>query len=203
MVVDAGDLSCTVLIIWGGGSAACTGTLSSASPLASSVAQVSLTIPDNYLAVPSNRVSLPIQLDPQGKQLTSVVFSIDFDESWLSFDDSDGNGDGVPDAVSLNLPSGYVAAASYDASDSDGEIDVVVYPGESAPPLPAGTLLNVQLTAGAPQSNFVAEVKSSHDPYASFGSDEGFSIPGIMSDGSVWILTNGSRFFMPITAGPR
>ena len=29
--VDAGDLSCTVLIIWGGGSAACTGTLSSVS----------------------------------------------------------------------------------------------------------------------------------------------------------------------------
>ena len=202
MVVDAGDLSCTVLIIWGGGSAACTGTLSAPSQLAGSVEKVSLTIPDNYLAIPSNQVSLPIQLDPKGEKLSSVVFSIDFDQSWLAFDDSDGNGDGVPDAISLNIPSGYVAAASYDASDTDGEIDVFAYyPGVPAPPLPKGTLMTVQLTAGKPQSNFVAEVKSSRDPYASFGSVLGASVPGIMPDGSVWILTNGSRFFMPITAG--
>jgi hypothetical protein len=191
-----------VLIIWGGGSAACTGTLSAASQLASTVEKVSLTVPDNYLAVPNKRVSLPIQLDPKGKQLSSVVFSVDFDETWLDFDDSDGNNDGVPDAISLNLPAGYVAAASYDAQDKDGEIDVVVYyPGLAPTSLPAGTLLTVQLTAGQPQSNFVAEVKSSLDPNASFGSVTGTSVPGIMFDGSAWILTNGTQFFIPITVG--
>ena len=155
MVVDAGDLSCTVLIIWGGGSAACTGTLSAASQLASTVEKVSLTIPDNYLAVPNKRVSLPIQLDPKGKQLSSVVFSVDFDETWLDFDDSDGNNDGVPDAISLNLPAGYVAAASYDAQDKDGEIDVVVYyPGLAPTSLPAGNLLTVQLNSRTTSKQF-------------------------------------------------
>ena len=130
-----------------------------------------------------------------------MVFSVDFDETWLDFDDSDGNNDGVPDAISLNLPAGYVAAASYDAQDKDGEIDVVVYyPGLAPTSLPAGNLLTVQLTAGQPQSNFVAEVKSSLDPNASFGSVTGASVPGIMFDGSAWILTNGSQFFIPVTA---
>lgn len=201
MVVDAGDLSCTVLIIWGGGSAACTGMLSATSQLAGSVEKVSLTVPTNFLAVPSRQISLPIQLDPKGKQLSSAVFSIDFNQSWLSFDDSDGNSDGIPDAVNLNLPSGYVAAVNYDAQDTDGELDVVVYyPGVATTTLPAGTLLTVQLSAGVPQSNFVAEVKSSQDPSASFGSVTGTSVPGIMFDGSVWILSNGSQFFIPVTA---
>lgn len=205
MVVDAGDLSCTVLIIWGGGSAACTGTLSSVSTLASSVDKVTLAVPDLYPAIPRQQISLPVNLDPKGKQISSVVFSIDFDQSWLTFDDNDGNNDGVPDAVSLNLPSGYVAAVSYNAQDSDGEIDVVIYyPGLAPASLPAGNLLTVKLQAGVPQSNFLAEVKSSLDPQASFGSTTGTSVPGTLSGGSVWIFnTLLNQVFMPFTVDNR
>jgi len=205
MVVDAGDLSCTVLIIWGGGSAACTGTLSSASTLAGAADKVSLALPEKYLAVTKQQISLPVSLDPKGKQLSSVVFSIDFDQTWLSFDDNDKNGDGVPDSIRLNIPNGYVAAVSYDPQDKDGEIDVVVYyPGIATTPLPAGDLVTVNLMAGEPQGQFVAEIKSSFDPPASFGSVTGSSVPGIMYDGSVWILTSGyGQVFLPLSTDNR
>ena len=208
MVVDAGDLSCTVLIIWGGGSAACTGTLSSASTLASSVDKISLTVPDLYPAIPRQQVSLPVNLDPKGKKVSSIVFSIDFDQSWLAFDASDGNNDGVPDAISLNLPTGYVAAASFDPQDKDGEIDVVIFyypdPDDAPTSLPAGNLLTVKLKTGEPQGNFVAEVKSSYDPQASFGSTTGASIPGTLVDGSVWIFnTLVNQIYLPFTVETR
>lgn len=204
MVVDAGDLSCTVLIIWGGGSAACTGTLSATSNLASqAVDKVSLTVPD-YLALPNQQVSLPVSLDPQGRQISSVVFSINYDQTWLAFDATDGNSDGVPDAISLNIPAGYVAATSFDPQDKDGEIDVVIYyPGLTSTSLPAGDLLTVKFITGEPQGEFIAEVKSSLDPPASFGTTTGTSVPGTMVDGSVWILEAGFQLYVPVTVESR
>jgi len=205
MVVDAGDLSCTVLIIWGGGSAACTGTLSATSNLASqAVDKVSLTVPDLYLAIKNQQVSLPVSLDPKGRQISSVVFSINYDQSWLAFDATDGNSDGVPDAISLNIPAGYVAATSFDPQDKDGEIDVVIYyPGLTSTSLPAGDLLTVKFITGEPQGEFIAEVKSSLDPQASFGTTTGASVPGTMVDGSVWILEAGFQLYIPVTVESR
>jgi hypothetical protein len=195
-----------VLIIWGGGSAACTGTLSAASNLSSQfVDKVSLTLPESYPAIPRQQVSLPVSLDPKGKLLTSLVFSIDLDQSWLSFDSSDGNHDGVPDSISLNLPPGYVASTAYDPGDTDGELDVVIYyPGVASTPLPAGNLMTFKLKAGAPQGNFVAEVKSSLDPQASFGSTTGTSVPGTLVDGSVWIFnTLLNQIYLPFSIDTR
>jgi Tol biopolymer transport system component len=205
MVVDAGDLSCTVLIIWGGGSAACTGTVTTSSLLSSQVVdKVSLTVPDSYLASPGQHVSLPISFDPKGKDVSSAVFSIDFDQSWLTFDGTDSNSDGLPDAISFNLPEGFVASAAYDAQDEDGEIDVVIYyPGLVQASLPAGSIMTVSLATGAPQGNFVAEVKSSLDPRASFGSPTGLSLPGTLVDGSIWIFNNLGRIFLPVTVDTR
>jgi hypothetical protein len=205
MVVDAGDLSCTVLIIWGGGTAACTGIVTTSSILSSQVVdKVSLTVPDSYLASPGQHVSLPIFFDPQGKDVSSMVFSIDFDQSWLTFDSSDSNGDGLPDGMHFNLPEGFVASASYDAQDKDGEIDVVVYyPALVQASLPAGNIMTVTLEAGNPQGNFIAEVKSSLDPPASFGSPTGTSLPGKLVDGSIWIFNNLGRIFLPVTIDTR
>ncbi len=203
MVVDAGDLSCTVRIIFGGGTAACTGTSLLMSYQFANL--VTLEIPDLVPAIPGQHVSIPISLDPNGKDVSSVVFSIDFDQSWLTFDDTDSNNDGFPDAIRFNLPEGFVASASYDAQDEDGEIDVVIYyPGLVQASLPAGNLLTVSFETGRPQGNFVAEVKSSLDPRASFGSPTGMSLPGTLVDGSIWISnTSTNRIFLPITVGTR
>jgi hypothetical protein len=203
MVVDAGDLSCTVLIIWGGGTAACTGTASTSNILLTSQAldKVTLTVPDLYPAIPRQHVSLPVTLDTKGMQVSSAVFSIDYDQSWLKFNAADGNHDGLPDALHFNLPQGFVVSATHDAQDVDGEIDVVIYyPGLTQAVLPAGNIMTVSLEIGSPSGDFVAEVKSSHDPQASFGSPGGVSLPGTLVDGSIWILkTAANRIFLPVT----
>jgi hypothetical protein len=127
MVVDAGDLSCTVLIIWGGGSAACSGGTNALSRSMLFPDKVSLAIPDQVPAVANQQVALPVSLDTQGNDVSSIVLSIDYDQSWLSFDDGDLDKDGLPDAIRFNLPEGYVASASFDPQDKDGEIDMVIY----------------------------------------------------------------------------
>ena len=93
-----------------------------------------------------------------------------------------------------------MASAAYDAQDKDGEIDVVIYyPGLVQASLPAGNIMTVSLATGAPQGNFVAEVKSSLDPRASFGSPTGLSLPGTLVDGSIWIFNNLGRIFLPVS----
>jgi hypothetical protein len=199
MVVDAGDLSCTVLIIYGGGAAACTGL----SPLSSSqsASLVTLTIPDQTPAIPGQHLALPVNLDPQGKSISSAVFSIDYDQTWLTFDDADGNKDGIPDAIKLNLPAGFVALVTHDAQDKDGEIDVVIYYlGLSQATLPKGNLITATFEIGEPQGDFVAEVNSSLDPRASFGSPTGASVPGTLVDGSIWIFNTAvNQIFLPFS----
>lgn len=205
MVVDAGDLSCTVLIIWGGGSAACSGGVSTTA-LSSGVADnISLTIPDLVPAIPGQHVALPISLDSSGKGISTAIFSINYDESWLTFDNADGNRDGLPDALRFNLPDGFVVSTTFDPLDRDGEIDVVIYyPGLVQASLPSGNLVTVSLEVGRPQGDFVAEVKSSYDPLASFGSPYGSSLPGSLVDGSVWIFnTSINQIFLPLTVGTR
>ena len=56
----------------------------------------------------------------------SMVFSIDIDSSALIFDDTDTNGDGLPDAVLSLLPNGYTLFSSYDPEDEDGELDFII-----------------------------------------------------------------------------
>jgi hypothetical protein len=205
MVVDAGDLSCTVLIIWGGGSAACSGGTNALSRSMLFPDKVSLAIPDQVPAVANQQVALPVSLDTQGNDVSSIVLSIDYDQSWLSFDDGDLDKDGLPDAIRFNLPEGYVASASFDPQDKDGEIDMVIYfPGLGQNPLPSDEILTVLLNAGEPEGDFVANVKSSSDPRSSYGSSAGQSLAGTVTDGSVLIFgTAFSRTFLPVTINER
>ncbi len=207
VVVDAGDISCTVLIIYGGGTAACMGgpdplkvTLSSGG-LTGEGKLISLTIPANVPIWPGGLAALPVFFDPQGQEVSSLVFSVDFDQSWLTFNSADQNEDGLPDGIAFNLPDGFVASAQYDPADVDGELDMVIYHlGLPQASLPAGNLFIIGLVAGQPEGTFLAEVKSSFDPYVSFGSPAGSSLNGIAVDGSVWIDgTFDNLIFLPVT----
>ncbi len=192
LVVDAGDISCTVLIIWGGGSAACTGLSASTSALTSMMTaaqaeQVEVVLPDEVQALKDGKVNIPITFNPSASLINSMVFSIDFDETWLAFNDADANLDGIPDAVSFSLPAGFIGAVSYDPADLDGELDIAVYNLTGSGSLPAGTFMMLSLQTGHPSGTFLAAVQSSADPVESFGSITGESIWGIVQDGSISI----------------
>ena len=144
----------------------------------------------NQEASPNSQVSLPIQFTANGHQINSIAFSIDYDENWLSFDNTDGNSDGIPDAMSLSLPAGYSPMVTFDASDTDGEIDIAIFT-LSPSPLPDGQIGVITLGVGNPPSPTEAAVAFSSDPVASFGNTSGQSVDGTADGGSVLIDYGG------------
>ncbi|MEM7118035.1 MAG: cohesin domain-containing protein [Chloroflexota bacterium] len=139
-------------------------------------------------ADPLTEVTIPLTFASDGNNISSLVFSIDFDETLLTFDDSDNNFDGVPDDIVLNVPASFAPSATYDASDSDGEIDFTIF--DFAPPLatlPDGVIANITFTTVNAAGGSVAAVNFAADPAPSFGSTTGQSIAGSSVDGSVTI----------------
>jgi hypothetical protein len=192
------------MIIWGNGTAACAGNgdpLSLMTVAGPDSDKVLLTIPKYFTASPGQLVSLPLTLDVKEEQVSSLVFSIDYDQARLSFDAADLDQDGAPDGIQFNLPQGFVASAMFDPADADGEIDVVIYHlGLPQAALPSGELLSISFLVGEPDGTFLAEVNSSNDPPASFGSPAGASLPGTLEDGSILIFdTSSNHIFLPVT----
>ena len=145
-----------------------------------------LSIPDQVAATPNTQVTVPINFSADGNSINSLALSVDIDESALTFDGSDGNGDGAPDAVTMSLPAGYIASVSYDASDTDGEIDIAIFTLSSVP-LPDGQIGSITLGTGGTSGDAV--VGFSSDPVASFGNTSGQSVAGTTDGGSVLIGT--------------
>lgn len=200
-VVDAGDISCTILIIFEGfdGLLTCgTGSTLLANPAFGPNGTVTLTMP-NLKASPGDTVTMPVLFDPDGNSINSVAFSVDLDQTLLAFDANDGDGDGVPDGVQLNLPAGFSASVSYDETDGDGELDVVVFNfSANSAGLTAGELLSLSLTAAGNVETAVADVTFSQQPNASFGGTNGSSVPGTVTGGSVQIGTAFYQVYLPM-----
>ncbi|MCA9994880.1 MAG: PKD domain-containing protein [Anaerolineales bacterium] len=158
--------------------------------LASPTADPSLTIGSATVA-PNTVVTLPITFDNGGNNISSLVFSVDFDPSLLLFDNSDNNLDGIPDAIDFNVPVAFAPSVTFDASDTDGELDFAIF--DFAPPLaslPSGDIATITFTTADVGSEVVTAVNFSTDPSASFGSNTGQSIPGTTTNGSVTIVVS-------------
>ena len=106
----------------------------------------SLSIPTTPIDASNGAFSVPVNFASDGAAIASVGFSLDYQESCLVFDATDGNSDGIPDAIT-GLPSGFVASISHDANDTDGELDISLF--DSTAPMSAlsdGALLTVAFT---------------------------------------------------------
>ena len=62
---------------------------------------------------------VPVDLNTNSVALASVAFSIDYDATCLSFDPTDANADGIPDAVDIPLPASFGAFVFHDLGDTD------------------------------------------------------------------------------------
>lgn len=134
---------------------------------------------------------MPIQFTGNGNNISSLIFSVDFDQTCLQFDPTDADGDDVPDAVTFSVPAAFSASVMFNANNTAGELGFLIYdPFLPLAALPNGTLASVQLRAicqpatGVP---IVARVGFASEPPASFGTTTGASVPGVTSDGSVAI----------------
>jgi hypothetical protein len=130
-----------------------------------------------------------VNLDTGGNPVSSLIFSVNYDQTWLVFDD-----------VIWSLPDGYTAWYDHSAADIDGELDLSVY-GNSysgASSLPEGEIATIVFEAGSPDGEFLAQVVGSDDPVASFGGTSGSSLDGSFEGGSVWIF-EWIKVFLPLT----
>jgi hypothetical protein len=141
-----------------------------------------LSIQSNIPANPNSTVVVPVQFTSNDNKIDSTVFSIDYDETWLAFDNS------IPNALQFNLPPDFTGQCSPDITDTDGEIDCFIL--DPIPPLvaiPDSVILNVTLRTKNPSSAVSAKAGfSANSPPASFAS-QGLSVAGSTLDGSVLI----------------
>jgi hypothetical protein len=161
--------------------------------LAASDAGPQLSINSNILAQPNSVVNIPIDFRANGKNISSLVFSIDYDQTWLTYDP------GLANAIAFNLPGAFSGSCSPDISDTDGELDCTVFVF-GAPPLPTlsdGTIATIKLRTLNPANTVTAPVLFSQAPEASFGTDQGQSVPGTAQDGSVRIGESIWDLFLP------
>ena len=172
--VDAGDVPSTVLIMLEGLNAGGMG-----GDLNTATEGPTLTLPDQVPAVPSGLVTLPVSFAANGHSITSLVFSVDYDETWLALDPTDRDGNGIPDAVIFSLPGEFSYSVAFNGDDADGEVDIFI--GDISPPLTSLSdgpivfmILNVDSSPGETQR----AVRFSLDPEASFGDTSGWSVPG-------------------------
>jgi len=151
-----------------------------------------LAMPTGIAAATGYSVTVPVSFQSGGNAVGSTTFSIDFDESCLAFNERDGNNDGRPDAVRSTVPLAFRLSVSYNAGDTDGELDVVIadysFPIASLPDNDA--LLAVNFTARClPDAGQIinAPVLFSQAPVASFGDANGLDVAGTTSNGAVAI----------------
>ena len=150
---------------------------------AAAIAGPQLSISANIPADPNSTVVVPVLFTSNGNNISSIVFSIDYDETYLSFDEN------LPNALDFTLPVDFAGQCSPDQADPDGEIDCfIIDPLVPLASLPDGVILNITLKTKNPLSPVSARVGfSANSPPASFGSDTGQSVPGSTLDGSVQI----------------
>ncbi|MCE7990250.1 MAG: hypothetical protein DYG89_54615 [Caldilinea sp. CFX5] len=180
MFVNASDLSCTAVKMFNP-AATCTAVMAAGS---SDAAQ--LAVAGGVKAARGNVVNVPVTLKANGHAVSAAAFALDFDGDQLSFDASDANGDGIPDAVRLNVAASAFASVVYNAAESRLEFALatdVVSDGELA-----SVALTVRQDADADQAS-VTLVESS------LGSAEGVDVPVAVTDGSVQIGEAASKIY--------
>jgi uncharacterized repeat protein (TIGR01451 family) len=171
--VDAGDVPSTVLIMVSGPDGG--GMDDDLDGLAEGPA---LTLPDQVSA-DSGRATVPVSFFAHGHSITSLAFSVDYDETWLALDPADRDGNGVPDAVIFALPGDFSMSVTFNEDDMDGEVDIFV--GDISPPLTSlsnGPIVSMLLDVDSPPGETQGAVQFSADPAASFGNTSGQSVPG-------------------------
>jgi len=147
---------------------------------APSVVGPSLTIASNIPADPNSTVFVPVTFQSNGNSVASMVYSIDFDQTYLSINPTEAF------SITMNLPSGFSGSCLYHPLELNGEVDCTIFsfPVKS---LPDGVITTILFHTANPASGVNAFVNFAEDPPVSFGGIDGFSIAGSAVNGSVQI----------------
>ncbi len=177
IAIDAGDISCTVLLIFNK-QAACGASLQSPEQ-----DELDRPIPSPALRLleakdTGDQLIVPIQFEPGGFAITSLVFALEYNPALATIDPADADGDGLPDAVAFDLPGGFQAAATLD--NQTGLLQVILA-DVTAPlsQLPEQIIAWVTWQVKAGVATDEIRIGISKETPASFGDAHGRSIPGV------------------------
>ncbi len=106
--VDAGDITCTVLIFFGDTSCTLGGLQTARAAEANTVA-----VGIGELSG-EETVAVPVELRGAGEDIAAATFALHYDPSAYRFDSADVDGDGVADAVNFNAPAGMAKIVVHD-----------------------------------------------------------------------------------------
>jgi 6-phosphogluconolactonase (cycloisomerase 2 family) len=165
--------------------------------LSNAPAPPQLSIADEIPGTFGVPVTVPVVYWGYGFPIAVLAFSLDYDESCLSFDATDSDLDGIPDSISAYTPTDVgLVSVLFDAADTDGEIDIVVADiSEPIGTLGNGKLLEIQMTPtcnpGSGQG-IAVQISFSTSPVAAFLDSEGQERSGETYSGSVLLGTPGA-----------
>ncbi len=186
--IEAGDITSIILIISGNNNNAVAGVRPGVAP---ELGEPEIAIPDNIPVMPGDQVVVPVNLTTNGADIVGIDFIINYDETLLTFDPTDSDSNGVPDAITFNLPTGTIASVTFDANETDGELSLVFNPPIAPPPFPQftdGTIATITFTASdTPTRDTEAAVDF---VTLSFSDSQGGELPGVADHGSVLITDN-------------
>ena len=84
-----------------------------------------------------------------------LLFTLDYDESRLTFDASDAGMDGIPDGVTNNLAGDFLVFVLHDADRTEGELGFLVVDAEAPfTPIPEQDLFDLGFTVQSGASGF-------------------------------------------------
>ncbi len=177
-LIDAADLSCTILLIFEGPEACDSESLATKS-IGAADALPALELPARLQAERDGAVLVPVTLHRGESRVNSVVFSLIVPDS-LSFDPTDANRDGVPDAVTFQLPEGFTGKVRWNPKNSAGQLALTVFDTSGLrKPLPLGHRLAVVRLTPKDGATPQEPVRFGTSPTPSFGLDEGKSVRGV------------------------
>ncbi|MEM7537787.1 MAG: cadherin domain-containing protein [Chloroflexota bacterium] len=115
--VSFADIACTVLVFFGDN--ACT------TPVARAASVAPATLSAENAAIQGRTVTVPVHLTSRGSDIGAIGFSLDFDNSQFRFDETDADGNGLPDAVRFNVSNQLTQFAQFNADTN--QVDIAVY----------------------------------------------------------------------------
>ncbi len=180
--IDAGDVACTVLLIFNG---TCSSPFTDPGS-AKALEPMSVPLLGLERARPGEdgKLWIPVVFSPGAHAISSVSFSLDLENKGLTFDSFDGHGDGLPDAV--RFPGGRpdLVDTRYDARDDDGEFDLTLAVFDGA--LAEGVLVEIAVEPLASATwHRVRLARFAQIPAASFGNTAGQAVPGQTLDATL------------------
>ncbi len=196
--IDAGDISCTVLMIFNGVDG-CGNAIQRAGHAVST-----LTIATERSALAGELVQVPITLTTAETDVTTMAFRLRFDAARLTFDPTDSNGDAIPDAMTFTLPPS-INRPLIRVMTGSNTLDIVI---TDLAATPAAWYDSNFLTVTWRVKEFVDSVPHTTtiafapEIVPSLGSATGSSIPVAATHGLVQILPQGPaiQLYLPLIA---